>query len=67
LQLRGLLECQLLTQVIEASNNLFRDDFSFNVKETRKITRDDIKEESTKEPWTFLDGKKVQMKDWKVM
>lgn len=37
LQPRGLLECQLLTQVIEASNNLFRDESSFNVKVTRKI------------------------------
>jgi len=36
LQPRGLLECQLLTQVIEASNNLFRDELFFNVKETRK-------------------------------
>jgi hypothetical protein len=49
LQPRGLLECQLLTQVIEASNNLFRDELSFNVTETRKNIRDDTNEESTVE------------------
>jgi len=48
LQPRGLLECQLLTQVIEASTNLFRDELTFNEKETRKIKRGDSKEESTR-------------------
>jgi len=36
LQPRGLLECQILTQVIEASKTLFRDESTFNEKETRK-------------------------------
>jgi len=62
LQPRGLLECQLLTQVIEASKILFRDELTFNEKETRKKKRKEGTErkKAQKEPKIFLDEKKVQ-------
>jgi len=61
LQPRGLLECQLLTQVIEASKILFRDELTFNEKETRKNKKEvTVRKKAQKEPKIFLDEKKVQ-------